>query len=120
MRGKSVWANTKEIALLPDLVPIQRSKGECCPALGGGLARYSSIAQLPKNAAREKFLDFTMPRDGLTLFGARVLIPVVFPSVPDEDTPQRGQLLDEFDALHATRSSARRRTLGIEPFVKSS
>ena len=69
---------------------------------------------------REELLDFAMPRHGLTHLGLRVLIPVVFPTVPDEHAALRLELANEIEPLHATASSARRRTWGIFPLVTSS
>jgi len=60
-----------------------------------------------------------MARHWLAHAGARVLIPVVFASVANEHATHRRELLNEFDPLHGTWSSARLRTHGIAPLVTS-
>jgi hypothetical protein len=65
-------------------------------------ARLASIAQLLDHVAGEKLFDLTMSRDWLTLLGARVLIPIVLASMPDEHATHRCQLLDQFNAFHET------------------
>jgi hypothetical protein len=65
-------------------------------------------------------VDFTMPRYRLTRSRLGVLIPVVPPSMAQQDTAAAFQSTDEIDAFHAIRNSATRRTPGIRPLVNSS
>lgn len=64
-------------------------------------------------------MDFTMSRHRLRHLRPRILIPIVLPAVPDKHTPQLFDLLDQIPPLHATLSSATRRTAGISPLDKS-
>jgi hypothetical protein len=78
-----------------------------------------SVFQLPKNVACEMILDFGMTRNRLTGVSAWVLLPVVSPTMPDEDASRCFDLADEFSPFHASCSSATRRTVGMFPLVTS-
>ena len=66
------------------------------------------------------FLDLTMPGHRLTGPAPGVLIPIVTPAVPDENTSVLFYLTDEIDSFHAIRSFETFRTPGICPLVNSS
>jgi len=63
--------------------------------------------------------DFVVTRDGLTNFCFGILIPIVFPAVPNEDRACCLNLSDEFAAFHLSWSCACRRTFGITPEERS-
>ena len=65
------------------------------------------------------FLDFAVAGHGLRDFRGRILIPVVFAAVTDENAAKFINLSDEVPVLHASSSSDWRRTQGISPEVKS-
>ena len=66
-------------------------------ALGviAALSRAYSVLEFSQDVSGEVLFDFTMPRDGLTDARVRVLIPVVFPAVPDEQAPDSFDLMDQ-------------------------
>ena len=60
------------------------------------------VTQFLEDATGQEFLDFTVARDRLAHLGARVLIPIVFAAVTDEDTAHLREPLKKFDALHSS------------------
>ena len=50
---------------------------------------------------RQVLLDFLVTRDGLGNFGDRILIPIVFASVPDEHSSRSFDFLDQLAPFHA-------------------
>ena len=70
------------------------------------LVPLAGIAQPLDDATGEVILDLAVARDRLTHVRARILIPIVFPAVSDENTTHLGKLLDQVGALHATWSCA--------------
>jgi len=63
-------------------------------------AESAWVAKLFDNGTREVLLDFAMARNRLAHFRPRILIPIVFPSVPDENAAHARELLNEVNALH--------------------
>ena len=66
-------------------------------------------------------LSFISPVAGYRLghFGSGILVPVVLPAVPDENTAHLTEFSNEGPSFHATSSPSTLRTQGIEPLVKS-
>jgi hypothetical protein len=56
---------------------------------------------------------------GCAISRARILVPIVFPSMPNENASHFLNLLNEVAALHATSNSATFRTAGMCPPDKS-
>jgi len=52
--------------------------------------RRQSVAEPFQNVPGKEFLDLTMTRYRLALLGAGILIPIVLPTVADEQTTHRG------------------------------
>lgn len=68
----------------------------------------------------ESLIDLPMTWNRLGDASLRVLIPVVFSAMPDEQASGALQFLDEIDPLHDwTESSATRRIPGMAPLVRS-
>jgi hypothetical protein len=63
----------------------------------------------------KKLVDLAMPRHWLCHARARVLIPVVPPTMSDQNASHLLDLLDQVSALHATSSSAALRAAGMCP-----
>ncbi len=63
-------------------------------------AESAWVAKLFDNGTRQVLLDFAMARNRLAHFGPRILIPIVFPSVPDENAAHARELLNEVNTLH--------------------
>lgn len=78
-----------------------------------------ALAQFLENVIRQMVLDLDMPRYGLRFSGSWILIPVVSPTVPDQDAAQLLQPGDKLTSLHATSSSPTCRTAGMAPLVNS-
>jgi len=63
-------------------------------------AESAWVAKLFDNGTREVLLDFAMARNRLAHFRARILIPIMLPSVPDEHAAHARELLNEVKTLH--------------------
>lgn len=67
----------------------------------------------------EALVDFAVAGDGLEDTGLRVLVPVVFCAVADEEAALFVEAFDELDAFHWMVSSATWRIAGSSPLVRS-
>jgi hypothetical protein len=79
----------------------------------------SSRFQHCDNVPCEAVFDLPVPWDGLGNLRYAILIPVVTPTVPNEDTAHFFEQSKQIDSLHATRISPILRTHGIAPLVNS-
>jgi hypothetical protein len=61
-----------------------------------------TVAQLFYDSPRQMFIDFAVAWNGLAHFRTRVLIPIMFAAMPNENATQACQLLNQFDAFHDT------------------
>src|SRR5579883_289014 len=75
--------------------------------------------QFLQNGLGKKFFDLPMPRHWLRHACDWILIPIVFPAMPDENASHLLELLHEVPALHASSNSATLRTAGMCPPDKS-
>ena len=75
--------------------------------------------KLFQDGLREKLVDLAMPGDWLRHACAGILVPIVFPSMSNENAPYFLYLLHEVPAFHATSNSATFRTAGMCPPDKS-
>ncbi len=71
------------------------------------------------NVLCKSVLDLSMPWHRLSNFGFRVLIPVMFTTVTDENTTHVLKPFYQFAPFHDISRSATLRTFGIEPLVNS-
>jgi len=72
-----------------------------------------------QDGLRKKLVDLAVTGDRLRHSSAGVLIPIVFPSMSNENAPQFLYFLYEVSAFHATSNSATFRTAGMCPPDKS-
>lgn len=72
-----------------------------------------SIGEFLEDATGQVLVDLTMPGNGLGHSGRGVLIPIMFPTMPNEAASGFLNPFDELVPLHAKTSSASCRTPGI-------
>jgi hypothetical protein len=97
--------------LTPALLPLMQ---DLTPTLLGIV-----ITEHLDNVPCKSVLDLSMPWHRLSNFGFRVLIPVMFATVTDENTTHVLKPFYQFAPFHDISRSATLRTFGIEPLVNS-
>ena len=82
-------------------------------------ATRSCVTAYPHGSRSCVLVDFVVSRNRLAHLRRRVLIPIVFATVSNEDRALLFDFLDQFAPLHASSSSECWRTFGITPEDKS-
>ena len=103
-------------------VPIESlfsGNGKLSAKFEVGVSACSPSGKLFQDGLREKLLDLAVPGDRLRHPCAGVLIPIVLPSMSNQNAPHFLYLLYEVSAFHATSNSATFRTAGMCPPDKS-